>query len=430
MKVLVISHNAFSSSLNNGKTLESVFKDFPQDDISQLFFSQNESPDFNYCENYFKLTDIDVLKNLFSVSKKNGGELLCRNSKIIHSSMFAIAKKKSSYLPLFRDILWSFNSWKTKGLMKWLQYVNPDFIFFVGGNLGFSHKIAIRLSKILNKPLLVYFTDDYIIYPYNRSLLDVIQKCRLKSIYKRTVAHASLCFAIGDQMCIEYSEYFRKHFSPIMNMVDIADKKDYIENDIFKNVIIISYFGGLHLERWLMIAEIGRMIQNINQSSDYKKSIVLRVYTSSEITHEIEVAFGNDKIEVLPAIYGEYLLKEMSASSFLLHVESDDKYYRSLTRLSVSTKIPEYLLSSRCILAYGPSEVASMKLIADNDLGYVIYSEASEDVKTEMLSSAIFNAEEYFVKVSHANKYLRDNFNSVKIRKTFYEQISHVLRKI
>ena len=55
-----------------------------------------------------------------------------------------------------------------------------------------------------------------------------------------------------------------------------------------------------------------------------------------------------------------------------LHIESDDESYCSLTKLSVSTKIPEYLISSRLVIGYGPVYLASMKLLKDNNIGIVI----------------------------------------------------------
>jgi glycosyltransferase involved in cell wall biosynthesis len=59
-------------------------------------------------------------------------------------------------------------------------------------------------------------------------------------------------------------------------------------------------------------------------------------------------------------------------SDILVHVESMDKVSRKLTRLSVSTKIPEYLASGRCILAVGPAEVASIRYIQDHEAGLVV----------------------------------------------------------
>jgi glycosyltransferase involved in cell wall biosynthesis len=56
----------------------------------------------------------------------------------------------------------------------------------------------------------------------------------------------------------------------------------------------------------------------------------------------------------------------------LLHVEAFDDTVRAYTRLSLSTKIPQYMSSGRPILAYGPGELASCRYIADCDCGRVV----------------------------------------------------------
>ena len=38
-------------------------------------------------------------------------------------------------------------------------------------------------------------------------------------------------------------------------------------------------------------------------------------------------------------------------------------------------KIPEYLLTGNCVLAYGPLELASIRIFSDNEIGLIIGSE-------------------------------------------------------
>ena len=52
----------------------------------------------------------------------------------------------------------------------------------------------------------------------------------------------------------------------------------------------------------------------------------------------------------------------------LVHVESFDNKSRQLTKLSISTKIPEYLATGKPIIAIGPREVASLEYLKDCSL--------------------------------------------------------------
>ena len=53
--------------------------------------------------------------------------------------------------------------------------------------------------------------------------------------------------------------------------------------------------------------------------------------------------------------------------------------------MSVSTKLPEYLITGRCVIAYGPHEVASIRLIQENALGVAITDLDSEDERKRKL---------------------------------------------
>ena len=58
INVLIISNNVLSKTSNNGKTLYSLFRGFPEGTVSQLFFS-GEMPNISGY-NYYQLSDADI----------------------------------------------------------------------------------------------------------------------------------------------------------------------------------------------------------------------------------------------------------------------------------------------------------------------------------------------------------------------------------
>lgn len=436
IKILVITHNAFSNISNNGKTFASLFSSYPKENISQLFFSQNEYPDFDFCNNYFKITDLDVLKNLITFSDENGGVLSpndtpfstvkgnIKTKRILWSSLKVISKS----FRIFRDLLWKSGSWKTKSLFQWIDSFNPDIVFFCGGGAGFSHEVAVFLKEKYDIPLVSYFTDDYIINPKIKNVLDRFQRRRMKRFYSKTIKNSSLLFAIGDLMAEEYTKYFGKIFYPIMNSVS-SDKYDHY-NKLKKTdspILKISYFGGLHLNRWKMIGVLGSILNEIKLTSSHL--VELRVFTNSKITPKIKNNFEINNIIIEKPIKGDNLINEMVKTDILLHVESDDVYNRSLTKLSISTKIPEYLLSKNCVLAYGPSEVASIKLLSDNNIGFVIDSSENNDFISEELLKLIENEKNRLRIGEDGYDYAKKFFDASITRASFMEKIAEVLTK-
>lgn len=417
-KILVVSHNCFSKVSNNGKTLEAIFSKYSKNDLAQLFFTEDRNIDLDFCNNFYRITDSNVLSSLFKFKSSCGQALFASDN----GSTLRIQKQNKIkrylkslfvYISFSRDLLWSFGSWKSILFFNWCKNINPDLIFFVGGNYGFSHSIAIFLSKQLNVPLVCYFTDDYLIFPKSKNFFDRIQKIRMKKFYHRTIKHSSLCFAIGENMADEYSKYFGKKFHPIMNSIDIQVLNPYIERD----EIILSYFGGLHLDRWKMIIKLANSLP---------KGLI-NVYSIDKPSEEILFEFKKYKVNYKGSVQGEDLKKEILASDILLHVESDDEYIRSLTKLSVSTKIPEYLMSGRMVLGFGPLEVASMKILSDNNIGKVISSSITENCLKSELMKVISNFNLRQKIAINGYKYAVKNFDNKLISENFKKNIETLI---
>lgn len=417
-KVLVVSHNCFSKVSNNGKTLESIFSSFPKNDLGQVFFTEDSNIDFDFCDNFYRITDSNVIDSLLK-GKSNCGQALSSFENGFdlttqkQNNLLKFAKFKKYNSAIFRDLLWSFGSWKSNSFIKWCKNFNPDIIFYVGGNYGFSHNISYFLSKYFEVPLVTYFTDDYLIYPKNKNFFEYIQKIRMKIFYERTIKHSSLCFAIGDIMADEYSKYFGKKFHPIMNSIDMRILHPYVERE----EIILSYFGGLHLDRWKMILRLANSLTNG----------IINVYSIEKPSEEILLEFKKFNINFKGAVKGEDLEKEILKSDILLHVEADDEYNRALTKLSISTKIPEYLMFGRMVLGFGPLELASMKVLSNNNIGKVISSSISDNCLKSELYEITSNFKLRQKIAINGYEYAVQNFDNKIISKKFKKNIETLI---
>ncbi len=428
-KVLVISHNAFSDVYNNGKTMESILSSFDSSNLAQLFFSQNENPDFTYCKNYYKLTDIDILKSRLlckGVSSDIGCKLEYSSVTNVHENEKEFSKKNIdgmifSFLKtlfhrskIFRDLLWSCSNWYSSSLAQWIANFNPDVIFYVGGDSKFSHEIAMTLSNNLNIPLISYFTDDYIL-SQEFSGLDIINRYSsslLETTYKRTINKSSKLYTIGKSMSEHYAKYFNREFGCIMNSVDW---KPFNPKLSLGKEINVSYFGGLHLGRSDMIIKFAKKYPFLK----------VKVYSITSPSSSCLLEFKHNNIEYCGGVTGKELDKAMLDADALLHIESDDKSYCSLTKLSVSTKIPEYLISSRLVIGYGPEYLASMKILKDNNVGIVISSE--EDKNDVDLNELLSNASAVNNMVSIGYNFATENFLKSKNSAMLKFQIESVV---
>lgn len=412
-KILIIASNCLSLTSNNGKTYAALLSRYSKENLGQIYFTYAEEPNFNLCGKFFRISDVDVINSYYrgfcgleirneytssEIQANRGNNLIKIAKKTIPSSI--------------RDLLWYFCKWNDVGLKAWLNEFKPELIFYVGSNQGFSNRIARTLSKEMNIPLVTYYTDDYLINSIPRNIFYPLNKWRRNLIYQKTVKQSSLLYAIGSEMAEIYSEYFKREFKYVMNAVDVLPFSEYKHKS---SHWIISYFGGLHLDRWKAIIKLAQGLPN---------SLSIQVYTLACINNEMQKEFDKcPNIKLCGGIKGQDMLDKMYSSDFLLHIESDDKFYRKLTSLSISTKIPEYLMCARPIIAFGPKEVASMKFLSKNEIGFVIDSELNLTNLKKKILEIIEDKEKISNVAKNGYKFAVNNFDKHKISKKIYEEL-------
>ena len=74
----------------------------------------------------------------------------------------------------------------------------------------------------------------------------------------------------------------------------------------------------------------------------------------------------------MPPATDQEIKKALADADILVHVDPFSLKERCIWRLSFSTKIVDYLSSSRAILAIGPQDVASMQYLIDNDVALCV----------------------------------------------------------
>ena len=423
MKTLVISHNSFSKTHNNGKTLSAIFSAFKSEELCQLYFTPIGRPDYERCRDYYLISDKDALVSIFR--RRYCGTQLSKEPDIFTTGTSSTNKKKSrpnNAKKYLRTVIWMLSSWYKGGLKDWIAVQKPDAIFYVGGDGVFSHRIAVKLSKILNLPLATYFTDDYIINPpsncYNKLL---------KRVYKRTIDHSEKLFAIGKKMADDYTAYYNREFKPIMNIVDIPPKEDWQAQK--ENSIAINYFGGLHLGRTEEIMRFAHFMQD-NVKDYLRKSYTIGIYSFSCPSDEELNEMKDLGIAFRQGVTGVELDEAMRKSDILLHVESVKKEFHSLTKLSVSTKIPEYMCLAKPVIAFGPADVASFSVIAEATPEMVLDDVEDTKVMNKQAKHIIdiLNSDEYLTEIADCNyHYAKLHFDRAIVAQEFRNAIMGML---
>lgn len=348
-KILIVSNNVLSTTSNNGKTLASFFSNFEKDNIAQLFF-KNEVPDNKNFSNYFLISDKDI------IFRKNGVKIVpesYNSTKTISNKI----KKFGDLTRLIREGIWKIGNWNTKSLNHWLDEFSPDIVFFCAGDSSFAYDIVDYIVKKYSCKLVVYVTDDYVLPRKNSTLFCKLRRRLVLSKMSKAVADADLFFTVSDLMKSEYFKLFGKKSEVISNFQNFYDRTaiNFFNNNCFNLV----YAGGLHFNRDSILLSLAKSLNSFNKHAE--KKAILHVYTNYNANSKLFNQNFLPSLEIHSFVEEKELKMILNSCNIPVHVESFDLKSMESTRLSLSTKISEYLSLEKPILAIGPAQIASMK---------------------------------------------------------------------
>ena len=258
-------------------------------------------------------------------------------------------------------MLWGINTWKTKELKNWFKEFSPDVIFFYSSDSVFSQKLAYWVSEYLQKPMVIYWVDDYYIkHNKVKNILDYINQKRYKKIVNINIAKSdNIC--LTNLMANDYEKIFKKKF----NVLYTTSSLNPFPEKVSVSPFIISFLGNINIGRYESICTLGRLILENNLP------FILNVYSGEKRDFVLEKILGKPGVNFMGEVPYADVLKIIRESDILLHVESFKEEYISFCKYSLSTKIADSLSSNRCLLAYGPREVASMQYLINNNCAFV-----------------------------------------------------------
>lgn len=419
-RVLFISHDPFSEIGNNGKTYLSLFSNFEDKEVSQLYFNKLQ-PSSKKFYNFFRITDYDILKYLLSFRKNivNGKvkkeEIHQLEARSIKRSLFRVEIVK-----LIRNFLYLIVKIKNiESFSLWIENFKPTVIFCSGTNYLFIYKVLEQISVKYNIPYYIYFTDDYFKYNNGTNYITKFIHKRFVKRAKRIVEGAEELFVISPKMQQEYTSYFDKKCTILINAVE-RETQPEIKTHL-SEFITFRYFGWLHSDRSSSLRYLGECIKFINQH--YNQKCILEVFTLSIPHGKTASDLAIDTIKIYDPIIGEELKEKITSSDFLVHAESFEPKDMQITMLSISTKIPEYLLSERCIIAIGPSKLASIDVLEENKLGVVLSKKKSMEDDANLIYQVINDIHSYNEYCRKSAEYCTKEFNALSMRKALKSKL-------
>lgn len=386
MKVLIISHNCFSTTQNMGKTMVSLFSKFKKEELMQLYLYPS-IPNIDVCGDYYRITDKDVIRAIIKrnhCGRKIFSEEIIESNKLFESQYeaekYSDINRKNFIMRRLRDIIWHLGKWKSKELKRWLKEGKPDVVFYALGDATFSQNIAMWVSKYFDIPLVTYVCDEYYFYYKKNNLIKRFIGYSLLKNIKKTIKKSKRLITICDDLGIEYKKQFDIPFTTIMTGSSL--KPDSIPT--CNNSNKISYIGNLSLNRWKSIRDIAEAVEEINNDFDTEYEFLYYGSECQELANQLGINYGGWLTpELVKAI--------MRKSLLLIHTETFDIEYRDRLRYSISTKIADCLASGVSLFAYGPDDIASMQHLITNKCAFITtdLSSLKNNLQTALIDSQL-----------------------------------------
>jgi len=258
-------------------------------------------------------------------------------------------------------------------LCRWIDAFHPELLFSFTASGVVLSTLALITDR-WNIPLLPYFGDDWITTAYRGYIFGPVVRRNMAYWFSRCLAVSPIRLTATGAMAAEYAERYGGRFE-VMHYAEAL--RPYSPPPAFPAVRFV-FTGTLAPQRWPCLEKLGRALdllagEGINgQLLIYTYAEDLAVLASQPLPRAITLA-GTASPQDIATV--------QTGANVLVHVESFDPMSRSYTRLSLSTKLPQYFMAGRCVLAVGPAEGASIQYVAHTGAGVAVTDDSLDALK-------------------------------------------------
>lgn len=367
--VLLLTRNAWNNGNCAGNTFSNFFRNWPADKIANVF-CRAETINNSVCQQYYKITEQELLRTILRKAPSAGECIFLTDATstlIDNDYQKDVDKSKSIYgyfsrhrwvLALWvRDFLWKIGKWKTKQFDDFLTSFAPDIIFMTCYDSVYMHKVLEYIHKVTKAPIVLFAEDDtYTLKQFNLSPLYWINRLIDRKTMRKSVKMAETLFVISDLQKQEYDKIFKRECVILRKGGDF--NKEFAPKEIYGTPLRLVYTGNIHSGRWRTLAKMAEAIKKINADG---QKIQLDIYTLSARNQKmIEMLEIDGASRLMPPATDAEIKQALLDADVLVFVEPFELKEKLKWRLSFSTKIVDYLASSRAILAVGPDGLSSM----------------------------------------------------------------------
>lgn len=381
-RLLVLSNNSFSKSNSNGRTLGSLLQGWPKDRIAQFCIS-SDGADFDVCENYYCVTDADVLCSTLHLKAAKRRTLTDRIKIDANNQNGHVVHRKTSFKMLVRNVMWDMGLWRGKEFNRWISDFAPDIVLLQSGDSYFMHNLALRIAKNTNAKLATFNTEaSYFFYRdffgkdgyIGRNLLFKIFQKKYRSVFFKFMSRCEKQVYGNDLLQQDYDAQFGSKNSIVLYT---SSQLQFKPSDFNRDIPVFSYLGNMGFNRPKALIEFAETINSINPN------YFLDVYGFAKNVDMENRLNSCNAIRFHGAIPYQEVVQKMEESDFLIHVESQDEMWAESLKYGFSTKIADSISSGKIFVLYSSPNIACAQYIQTTGAG--IFASSTSELKQKII---------------------------------------------
>lgn len=378
-KILILEQ-PFDNRTGGGITLSNLFSGWDKEKLAVVApcYLINQNTNFEVCSNYYQIGNLEynwkfpfklIKKKYYSgpVNKQDfdtnetesNVNLSSLRVKLIDNLFYPLL----GYLGLFNFFT---NIELSSGLRKWLDEYNPDIIYAQAPS--FHSVIFCQLiQSYLKKPMIFHMMDDWPSMTEANGLLGEYWHQRADKELRKLFEKTDMFFSISDRMADVYKKRYDKHFLTFLNPIEIDFWNKHRKADYNLNPnLTILYAGrvGTGIDESLKV--IAKAVEMVNETTKLKVRFALQTLEKPKWIDEFNYVKHNPLVE-----YNE-LPKVFAQADFLILPYDFNEKGLNYIKMSMPTKLPEYLASGTPVIVFAPESTALVDYVRKNYCGYVV----------------------------------------------------------
>ena len=267
-----------------------------------------------------------------------------------------------------------------------VKVFNPDIIFSCLGSLN-SMKDCLRvIESFPSAKLVLYIVDDWVNTKENNRFLPSFWRRQNNKLFRLLIDKASVLLSICPYMSEVYKELYGKTFIPFHNPVDL-DK--WISQSVIrrydKHIKSVLYVGKINADTRDCLLDTASIVEEINKSIEGIYRYRLDVYSPNYIDNQ-DLFCHHPNCKVFPPIPHSEIIKLTKGYDALLLTLGFSNNTRLYVRLSMPTKLTEYLAAGIPSILYSPEEIALAKYLVPNNCSINCLHRNHDELKHSLLS--------------------------------------------